>query len=125
MLEEQQSDFSASDSTVTVPRVASTRKQTANTAQVRCFYLLLIRKDVKCNNGLYGLGRLFLYAKLLLFKLVLESGVWKNKKTKTTMEWKTQVSGTAGGTDNFLFAPCSKTGIRFATLSAGIAMTFL
>jgi len=41
------------------------------------------------------------------------------------MEWKTQVSGIAGGRDNFLFAPYSKTDIGFAMLSAGIATSFL
>jgi len=41
------------------------------------------------------------------------------KKIKNRMEWKTQVSGIAGGRDNFLFAPCTTTGIGFAMLSAG------
>jgi len=72
-----------------------------------------------------------LYAKPLLFKLVLEFIVWKEqkkkkkRKRKTRMEWKTQVSGIAGIRDNFLFAPCAKTGIRFAMLSAGIVTSFL
>jgi hypothetical protein len=54
---------------------------------VRCFTLLLIRKDVKCVNGLYGVRFLFLYAKLLLFKLVLECSVWKEQESKDKLEW--------------------------------------
>jgi hypothetical protein len=87
LLQEQQSDFSASNSTVTVPRATSTRKRTANTSQTRCLHLLLIRKDVKCNNGLYGLRLLFLYAKPLLFKLGLEFSVWKEQEIKEKLEW--------------------------------------
>jgi hypothetical protein len=52
-----------------------------------CFHLLLIRKDVRCNNWLFGLRLLSLYPKPLLFKLVLECSVWKEQERKENLEW--------------------------------------
>ena len=76
----------ASNSTVTVPTHASTRKRTVNITYVRCFHLLLITKDVRCNNWLFCLRLLCLCAKPLLFKLVLERSVWKEQESKEKLE---------------------------------------
>jgi len=81
-LQEPECDFPSSNSIFTVTKAAITRRRTANITYMKCFQLLLITKDVKCINEF-----LLLYAKPLLFKLVLEFSVRKEQESKDKLEW--------------------------------------